>query len=422
MITQQDIVARLNKLTVHYNLNWDDVKYEADMAIAAINSFMGTNYPKMTDHLISAQSTYTVNSGGVNIPIFPEEYIHSVVIPYIAMEILAQDEEFTTVYNKYNIDLDNGLFTMLQKEFNNVPFVFRQQPNVGVFFGAEESVKSTYIRSDALDPLNNAVFIERNNKQQLPTFKFRVHYHINNSDVILSSDTAMKFIEDTQAYEYGESATVLDWNIDLLSFSGAEAYQFKGWVRDSLQSGTINPGDAITMKSDIHLYALWEIVSTFNIGVGVSNYGELSIKENYKDKLTHINIPSRVMNVPVTSICSNFLLGATRLQTVALPSTVATIKTNAFKDAPVLERVVITEGVACSIGTGAFANTPKLTSIIIPYNVTAIAPGAFPVVLGKHLDIICKIIEINKPAAWEAGWYAPTSDTYTVEIVWGYNG
>ena len=51
MLTQQDLINRLNQLTLRYNLTWFDIKYDADKAINKINSFMGTKYPKLTDYM-----------------------------------------------------------------------------------------------------------------------------------------------------------------------------------------------------------------------------------------------------------------------------------------------------------------------------------------------------------------------------------
>src|SRR5574344_456554 len=94
MVTLQGLVDRLNQLTLRYNLTWDQIKYDADKAIVKINNYMGTKYPPMSEVLLHSGATYTINAAGARIEIFPEEYIHSVVIPYIAMEILARDEEF----------------------------------------------------------------------------------------------------------------------------------------------------------------------------------------------------------------------------------------------------------------------------------------------------------------------------------------
>ena len=39
------------------------------------------------------------------------------------MEILARDEEFTTIFNKYAAEVEEGLFNMFQNEFNRAFFL-----------------------------------------------------------------------------------------------------------------------------------------------------------------------------------------------------------------------------------------------------------------------------------------------------------
>ena len=408
MITLQEIINRLNQLTLRYNLQWSDIKYDADKAIAKINAFMGTCYPKMSDHLVSPQSTYTVNVGGVQQEIFPEEYIHSVVIPFIAMEVLARDEEFTTIYNKYTMELEDGLFTMFQKEFNRVPMVFRQNPDQGVFFAA-----------DTAEGL-----IQRNQQNDLPVFKFRVHYHLNNPDIILSSFTATTFVEDTTAYLYDEVATVLGWSTDLLSFDGSRAYKFLGWTRDRAQVTTsyIEEGAQITMKSDVHLYANWGQIST----LAITTTGVVSIKDTYKLSLTYLQIPDYVNGVAVKTIPADFASGATQLKTIALPTHLTTIEPYAFRNFNG-ESITLFEGAGVSpvtIKTNAFASTPNLHEITLPNNVMMINAGAFPVVNDKALTIYCRILQQNKPSGWADGWYSVTDETYNyvATVEWGYNG
>ena len=133
-MTQQDIVNELNRMVIGYNINWDMIKYDADRAIMRINSHLGAEYPMISQVLLSPNHRYTITKNGHEYPIFPERYLLTVVIPFIATEILARDEEFTTIYNKYVVDFENGLFDMFQNEYNKVPLVFRQDTDVGVFF------------------------------------------------------------------------------------------------------------------------------------------------------------------------------------------------------------------------------------------------------------------------------------------------
>ncbi len=425
MLTQADLLARLNQLTIRYNLSWMDIKYDADAAIAKINSYLGTNYPKMSDKLTSPTSTYTINMDGVDVEIFPEEHMHGVVVPFIAMEVLARDEEFTTIYNKLSADLENGLFTMFQKEFNRVPLTFRQNPDQGVFFAADSALAAVRHNLDA----------------DLPVFKFHVHYHINNSKIALSGD----FVGDTRAYLYGDTATVKGWNNDLLSIDGTEAFHFLGWTRnEQIVSDTVAVGSTINMMSDIHLYAKWSTVSTLTCTV----LGTVSIKDAYKPSLTRLVIPDIVDGAMVRTIPSNFLLHTTdvtkhavNVQSITLPRYLTTVEQSAFNGFQGTE-ILFAETVVNNttyqgivINNAAFTATPNLLSILLPANIVTMNGTPFPAVAGKTLTIRCRILEQNKPAryqdgnsvwhGWDAAWYAYSNPNltppYVVNVVWGYN-
>ena len=412
MLTQQEIVDRLNQLTLQYNLTWYDVKYDADKAISKINNFMGTTYPKMSTHLVSPESTYTVNVSGALHEIFPEEYIHSVVIPFIAMEVLARDEEFTTIYNKYNKEYEDGLFDMFQKEFNRVPHVFRQNPDQGVFF----------------TPTTMNAYSNRNDNTSIPTFKFRVHYHINNDNIVLSTGNGdvLKFVEDTHAYAYGETALIMDWDTDILSYTGATAYVFQGWAygKNQVTESIISKGSntSLTVISDIHLYAMWETESTLYVNTEYSN--AVYIKEKYKASLTNLEIPDRVGAHFVNTIPTGFCAEATRLTSITLPRYLRLIFTQAFDGFKGHSITFADSDTFVFIGANAFANTPYLTNIVIPTNVVNIDEEAFPSDQPKHMNIYCRILEIYKPFDWVDGWYAPDdiSTGYSVNVEWGYNG
>lgn len=408
MLTQQDIVNRLNQLTLRYNLTWDDIKYDADKAIVRINNFMGTKYPKMSEHLVAPDSTYTVNAGGVLYEIFPEEYIHGIVIPFIAMEVLARDEEFTTIYNKYHKDVEDALFDMFQNEFNKVPYVFRQNPDQGVFFTAG----------------NRADRFRRNDKEQLPTFKFRVYYHTN---TVNATSVQQVVVEDVHAYEYGDKVIVQNYEHTLLSYDGTMAYSLLGWAygRNFVTETLIEPGTELTIKSDIHLYAQWTSEPTLNIF-----NGEVSIKSAYRETLTNLIIPDYVGGQLVRKISSHFCGNSSisgeklayNLMSITLPTYLTHIKTNAFDGFKGSVLVFKPSESSVTIEEGAFSNTPNLTSIVIPENVKTIEAGAFPVVSNKRMTIYCRKLQDN--AGYVTGWYAPSDSSvnYTVEVKWGYNG
>lgn len=432
MITQQEIVDRLNQLTLRYNITWQDIKYDADKAITKINNFMGTKYPKMSEILLSADSTYTLgyseqqdNDGDVVYgdyrpgrvyEIFPEEYIHSIVIPFIAMEILARDEEFTTIFNKYAAEVEEGLFNMFQNEFNRVPFIFRQNPDQGVFFPSGSSVGKR---------------IRHNLKEDMPTFKFRVYYHINNPEITLGS--GVQFISDNNAYLYQEEAIIkgIPEETFYISADGTKAFYFNGWTRGRNQfTGKNTVGDTIKMISDVHLYAQWREVSTLSV-----ESGEVSIKSKYAPHIINLVIPETFFDYDtVVSLADNFAAESPFLERIVLPKNLRIIPDDCFagflgREIIFPERKLSENDPGISIGTRAFHNTPNLTYIYLPYCVTVISESAFPsrdvegVVLPKMI-IACERLEDNVPKGWEKNeegestWYTP--GYYTVR--WGYSG
>jgi len=414
MLTQQNLMDRLNQLMLDHNVAWRDIRYDADKAIDKINSFMGTKYPKLSSILISPESTYTFRSDGVDIEYFPEEYMHSVVIPYIATEILARAEEFTTIYNKYLAEIDDGLFTMFQKEFNRVPLAYRQDPDRGVFFASDNALAA--IAHNTID------------EADLPVYKFHVAYHINNQNIILPS--GVSFVEDIRAYLYEDTYIIKGWNQKLLSSDGTKAYTFIGWSRNpnEVTEDSLVPGASFTIMTDVNLYAVWEEESTLNITVD----GIVTIKDEFIHSITALTIPDIINGVIVRTIPTNFLKHTTelnyaeQLEVITLPNYITTIQTQAFKgfggSQIILPETPISITYAgISIATLAFEDTPSLESIILPTNITDIANQAFPIVGSKQMVIYCRALEQNKPDGWLSGWYTGASYPYGVTVVWGYN-
>ena len=401
MLTQQDFINRLNQLTLRYNLTWFDVKYDVDNAIAKINAFMGTRYPKISDYFLHSQATYSLVGEGRRVEIIPEEYFHSIIIPYVAMEVLARDEEFTTIYNKYAQQVEDGLFTMFQKEFNRVPTVFRQDPTQGVFFATD-------------GPL---AVVGHNVDKSLPVMKFRIHYHVNNTDITIGD-----FVEDNTTYNYGDTVTVRGYSEECISFNGLRAYTFAHWRKDTtyVAATPILEGAEITITSDIHLYAEWTYVNTY-----MFMSGTFMIQDRYQGALVRLEIPDYVNGSPVLRIPNNFLkaigvFAAFRLQSIKLPATLQTIDMLAFNGF-LGDSIDLNDSASSNnltIRQNAFLNTPNLRRIIIPARVNVIDAGAFPEEpdLSRKL-ILCRILESNKPQGWSDGW---ADDTHTVS--WGYNG
>ena len=441
MLTQQELLDRLNQLTLRYNLTWFDVKYDADKAITKINSFLGTKYPKLSLYLKNPTDTYSIpqvekDANGVEqtiaeYEIIKEEYFHSVIIPYIASEILARDEEFTTIYNKYLLEMQEGLFDMFQKEFNSVPVEFRQNPNQGVFFG-----------------LDTAQGIIQHNERNLniPTFRFRINYYPDNNNLYIP--TGNSFTIDSKVYLYDEVATIkyptAPFNV-FASLDGQFIYTFNGWTREHRASGvtasngyTVNQlgvagGIKVPMRADLNFYAFWSAINTLE----ATTQGLVTISSAARSKLVNLIIPEYIGGTQAKTIKTNFITTPAApspdllTQGIYLPKSILELQANAF-DGFKGHTILLNQGLT-TIRANAFANTPALFEIVIPDSVITIEAGAFPVVLGKHLVIKTRVLQANKPANWAGTiqnptWYAGNVSTndpatsYSVEVLWGYNG
>lgn len=454
MLTQQELINRLNQLTLRYNLTWFDIKYDADKAITKINNFLGTKYPKLSEYLKSPTDTYSINqafgfgytynnvtyqantieqlqvlvteAGDPNLmvsdnifdlnnqyEIIAEEYFHSIIIPYIAMEVLSRDEEFTTIYNKYATEVQEGLYDMFQKEFNRVPFEFRQNPDQGVFFG-----------------LDTAQGIIQHNERNLniPTFKFKITYHANKADIALPTT----FTIDPRAYAYDEEATLLFWPTGTTVYSTdySKVYTFRGWSKESNinQAVYIEPTapnvTKIKMRENINLYAIWTPASTLVLNTTLNN--TVTINALHRASIRKLILPDFVNGLKPLTIPTGFIsvnqpnpVTTDLFKEIYLSEPVRTVSANGF-DGFQGNVIQLNEGLL-TIGSNAFANTPNLVEIIIPASVLTIDAGAFPRVAGKHLKI--KTRTLNKPTGWNVAWAdVGVYSDYSVEIIWGYNG
>lgn len=390
-MTQQEMINILNHYTLDYNLTWDEIKYDADKAIMRINSHLGAIFPKMSEIMSSPNHHYSIRVKDRDVQIFPERYILSVVIPFIASEVLARDEEFTTIYNKYVLEFENGLYDMFQNEFNRVPEVFKQSIDAGVFFAKDHPQRKVFME------------IEKN----LPKFVFDVHYHINCPYIELSNP-----VFDEYQYEYGTTAYVLPVpQQDYISKSGAFVYKFKGWSKDPRVVTELIQADApILMVEDIHLYAMWERESTLE-----NVEGAVMIKPIYKHRINNLEIPNIVNGVEVSSIVSSFAEGST-LTKVSLPSTINVIFENAFVDVDATFPSYTKSG-NLVLKQNAFTYTQP-TTVYIPRSVRNMESGAFTFTHTEGTSTICcEILEINKPDEWANDWVRTSGDLI---IKWGH--
>ena len=384
-MTQQDIINELNRIIIGYNINWDTIKVDADRAIMKINSHLGAKYPPLSEIMLSPNHRYTLRLNGVDVPIFPEKYLLTVVIPFIATEVLARDEEFTTIYNKFVMDYENGLFDMFQSEFNKVPLTFRQDKDVGVFFSTETAQHKIHDTVDA----------------NLPVFKFRVYYHFNHDFDIDSSYTA-----DYTLYNYGAEAEVLDTTID--SFvEDIYAYTFSGWKRNITgDTITYHAGDTVHITGDIHMYAQWSRKCILKNTNGVVSIPDKSIP------ITSIVIPPYIEGKLVTGIDTNFDMG-TNLVSVTLPKTNLTIYSGAVFNTHLRtlnfpEYDYLRDKPNITLQDEAIMGT-SIEVLYLPYSVRNIEADAI-----KGVPLIqCEVNE--QPYGWEDGWY----EGIDTEVKWG---
>ena len=384
MLKQSDIVERVNRLAVGYTVYWDDIKYDADKAIIKINDFLGVNFPPMSKILDRQEATYSVRG----IQIIKDQYILSIVVPFIAMEILARDEEFTTVFNKYAQDVDDALFSMFQREFNNIPSVFLQGGDVGVFFPNTSSIP------------------EGVGDKGIDVFRFSVQYALNNDNIV----GTLRAPVDTTSYRYRDHFTVMDISASkIISSDGVFVYKFVGWYGQDSKEYSV--GTVYELLDDVVLTARWEKFHTLS----VDNYGVVSIKPPYVSLIKNLNIPSHVEGRTVRRLASGFFAQSPQIESIRLPSTFQELDNSMVSRFEGSALYIEPIGVPMKIGSDTFKSTcPNLKTIIIPKRVYAIGTNAFAYVDGRV--VYCEIIEQNKPQDWAPQW------DNGVRVEWGYHG
>jgi hypothetical protein len=400
IMTQRDIVNELNRMVIGYNITWDMIKYDADRAIMKINTHLGAEYPRMSEIMNHDNSRYILRANGRDVPIFPERYILTVVIPFIATEVLARDEEFTTIYNKYAMDVENGLFDMFQNEYNKVPLMFRQDKDVGVFFSSD--IKEHKIHKDR--------------DTQLPIFEVNVYYYMNSHDA--SPDNY--FTQDLTKYKYGSDITCKAPTTTAFQ-DGIYYYTFLGWATSS--DPTITTIYEVgyrfeNVKQDLHLYAVWNKQCVLEVRIEQDaktkkDMGVVYMREGMEDKVTVLNIPQYIGGKLVEKIAGRCFSNATKLTTLILPSTDLTLESESI-NAPALQKLVfppydyLREKPHIRLCSDCIMDT-QIEYLYIPYSVEEIAVDSIQGV--KHVQ--CEVSE--QPQRWDDGW----TDTTLSEEDWG---
>lgn len=392
-MTQQDIVFEVRRLLSDNSITWDSIKMDADHAIIKINSYLGADYPMMSDILQYHLHRYTMkDSEGVDRFIFPVKYIHTVVIPYIASEVLARDEEFTTIYNKYVMDFENGLFDMFQNEYNRVPLAFRQDSDIGVFFTSDNPKHVVHEQRD----------------ETLPEFSFKIYYHFNENEYPNSEE----FTTDNEKYKYKSNIIVKDSTIQSF-INNIYYYQFLGWTEDPLETvSLISPGHIIEeVMHDIHLYAVWkkQCVLTVDNNYHLKPNNDLS---SIFDKVRTLIIPEYV-NGKYFEYIDTSIKNFNNLTLLVLPNSSVTILSGAL-NIKTLSSIVFPKYDYLHDRPKVILNSNciKGTSIIslhIPVSVREIKSSAI-------MSVPFITCELNsKPIEWENNW----TDTNEDNIKWG---
>lgn len=438
MLTRKDMVDRLNALTLKYNLRWEDIKYDMDKALAEINFLMGTRYPAFSNKLLMDNSTYSIRIKGMQVPIIKDDYFHSVVFPYVAMEVLAREEEFTTVYSKYQEEFEKGKHKMFSNEFAFVPDYFKRNRDEGVII---PSTKHVHMKGKSYrnitNPYGDAYPNHHNKHRHLDRPEFKVIYHINNEHMIKPEH----FVEDTQVYTYGELATIQGYGTAHLSVDGLTIHTFAGWSKSYLSAeGLVEAGAKVEMVDDLNLYAVWSQEYTVEV---INN--AIKIKSSYTDKVRNIIIPEYIGGTRVTTIDEKFSGNPNSVLTsVIIPASVKLIENGAFKGTPV-ESIIFTEHditpkyPRLKIESEAFHNTPNLYNITLPYAFTTMRPDMFnqfdvdgETVLQMHRVINIRrtfneMLRLNNISSdendqedIENNYFSAKDGTYTRTVNWGW--
>lgn len=428
-MTQKEIVGAVNRLSAGYKVNWDMIKYDADNAILKINAYMGTCYPRMSDILQGPDSTYSIKVQGKTLHIFPDAYIHTIVVPFIASEILARDEEFTTIYNKYTLDVENGLFTMFSNEFNRVHPIFRQADTTGVFFAEDTSQYKQYKDNE-------------NNLNGFPEIVFTINYNINLPDA-LSTDFYQLY-NDTNKYEWESEASIISIEDTLGCFNaGGSVYYTMDtqWYEDR-SCATPYTESTVVMTSDLTLYAKWTKESTATVSTvydtdGLHTYPVYKNTYDYS-KVPELIIPDYIEGIKINSLNSDSLKYVSKVDTITLPNTIKRIFKGSFDnfDGTTINfpddvscNIVVDDGALNLTKSSMKTTATNLYPLILPKSITSISKNAFcnsdisvisdqldalPTYFntGEHLiDVLCKWSVNSNPTQLTEGYFrvAPKS-------------
>jgi uncharacterized repeat protein (TIGR02543 family) len=171
-----------------------------------------------------------------------------------------------------------------------------------------------------------------------------------------------------------------------------DGYFFCGWYEDA-ELTTIHPwlSETSIMSTSLTLYAKWmeynnstgdEYFTFTETNDGITGYKCYEIKANDAYTLSgDIIIPNGYDNAPVTIISEyGFSYSDTEtssINSIFIPDTITSIKTNAFQNCANLSSINISECNISLLTTNLFQNCTSLTEIIVPDTVTDIKGSTF---------------------------------------------
>jgi len=116
------------------------------------------------------------------------------------------------------------------------------------------------------------------------------------------------------------------------------------------------------------------------VGVYAQSEADFDFKDgqitDYKGSATVVKIPEKIKNVPVNDIGSGAFSNNDKITSVTIPNGVIYIRMDAFSDCTKLSSINIPNGVKL-VDDNAFSGCASLTSINIPDSVTSIGARAF---------------------------------------------
>ena len=120
-----DVQKLFNNALAGETLTLNEMIPHLDFAIDGINDKLNTVYPVFSELDLSAY--------GAEYSYFPDRYIRTVVIPGAAWHYYVTDEEGLQTSPQYQIDYENGKFTMLRDMLYNIPEEYQADVENGSF-------------------------------------------------------------------------------------------------------------------------------------------------------------------------------------------------------------------------------------------------------------------------------------------------